>query len=640
MPGAQLQLVSYGAQDMYLTGNPQITFFKVVYRRHTNFSMEDVIIVASKIKNPLLGSIHPSIIPRSGDLLHKLSLIIRGNNTYQNNFLGNPSTAIINNVALLIDSHQIDRQYGDWIETWFELTKPNPNGTCSNITNINENSISHLSTAMDLATTHYDLHQRNISNPTSLMNTYYNARLNKLTNIMGTGASYPPTLMQKTSNCGGCFCTPNYLQEIAESNSDIGDVGVNSSFVDFAVTVDSFIGESSSFTLNSHGFSASYNSSDTVYQKSNASSISVGSILGTSTLDIPFWFSKDPGLSIPIIALQTSQIQFSVTFSNTDDADWTTEDIPSDSIFTHNGPASNINNCLNAYSNTKLKPLRDSNSNKFNLEVDISALYIYLDTDERRRFAQVSHEYLIEQVQSLRKVGGSNGTGNGLNTIDISQFTHPVKELVWIGTPYESSNIKILDNNNDPDTYSKLNTGQFAHKSGVRFQRGADSSILGGQLDPNKSVAFGNASITSPSTPASNPSAKVTDASGIFVTGLLGPSTPSSLDNCKWTLTFNDVRRLEPMDLQYYTRTQVERYHTGYGSVSCPDSIAVYSFALKPEDHQPSGTCNFSRIDNVILQRYVNNSSNNTNLRPINVYAVNYNILRIMGGLASLAYNI
>ena len=110
-----------------------------------------------------------------------------------------------------------------------------------------------------------------------------------------------------------------------------------------------------------------------------------------------------------------------------------------------------------------------------------------------------------------------------------------------------------------------MNTGQFAHKSGVRFQRGADSSILGGQLDSDKSVAFGNASITSPSTPASNPSAKVTDASGIFVTGLLGPSTPSSLDNCKWTLTFNDVRRLEPMDLQYYTRTQVERYHTGYG---------------------------------------------------------------------------
>ena len=635
MPGAQLQLVSYGAQDMYLTGNPQITFFKVVYRRHTNFSMEDVIIAASSINNPLLGGTYTSIIPRSGDLLHKLSLIIRGNKTYQNNFLGNPSTAIINNVALSIDSHQVDRQYGEWIETWFELTKPNPNGTCSNITNINENSISHLSTAMDLATTHYDLHQRNID---KINNTYYNARLNKLTNIMGTGASYPPTLMQKTSNCGGCFCTPTYLQEIADQSygTTSGTPGQNSSFVDFAVTVDSLIGQNGSFTLTG-GFNTSYSSgSNTLYESNNASQAG-GSILGTSTIDIPFWFSKDPGLSIPIIALQTSQIQFSVTFSSKDDAHWS-EDTLGDTIFTHNGPASNINNCLNAHKATDIGPLYNTGSSAFNLIVDISALYIYLDTDERRRFAQVSHEYLIEQVQSIRNVGG--GTTSVLKNIDISQFTHPVKELIWIGSPYKRSNIEIVNSSSNDDKYAQLNNGQMAHKSGVRFQRGDDSSILGGKLDSTNSVAFGNASLSRTDSPTTTGKQVLDTTPGMFVTGLLGPSTPSCLDNCKWTLTFNDVRRLEPMDLQYYTRTQVERYHTGYGSVSCPDSIAVYSFALKPEDHQPSGSCNFSKIDNILLQRYVGSDGGDSHLRPINVYAVNYNILRIMGGLASLAYNI
>ena len=88
------------------------------------------------------------------------------------------------------------------------------------------------------------------------------------------------------------------------------------------------------------------------------------------------------------------------------------------------------------------------------------------------------------------------------------------------------------------------------------------------------------------------------------------------------------------MPLQEYTRNNVERYHTGYGSVSCPDSIAVYSFALKPEEHQPSGTCNFSRIDSAFLKRETNNSTR------LNIYAVNYNILRFMAGMASLAYNL
>ena len=109
------------------------------------------------------------------------------------------------------------------------------------------------------------------------------------------------------------------------------------------------------------------------------------------------------------------------------------------------------------------------------------------------------------------------------------------------------------------------------------------------------------------------------------------------MDECDWSIEFNGQTRIGPYNLQYYTRTQVERHHTGYGSVSCPDSIAVYSFALKPEEHQPSGTCNFSKIDNVTIKR---DMANVENLRSINVYAVNYNILRIMGGMCSLAYNL
>ena len=107
------------------------------------------------------------------------------------------------------------------------------------------------------------------------------------------------------------------------------------------------------------------------------------------------------------------------------------------------------------------------------------------------------------------------------------------------------------------------------------------------------------------------------------------------------------------MDYTYFTRTQVWQHHTGYGSAfaqafgtggatrnghRAPDSIAVYSFALKPEEHQPSGTCNFSRIDNAELVRVADASPIDVE-GGYNIYAVNYNVLRIMSGMGGMAYS-
>ena len=195
MPGATLQLVSYGAQDMYLTGNPQITYFKVVYRRHTNFSMEDIII-ATMVK-PTFGGQVIQKINKIGDLVHKISLIYKAQKVYAGHGLANPTTALINYVSLVIGGHEIDRQYGHWMETYYELTKSNPNGTCSNITKIDDNSISHIASNLDVGISD-GLKKDAVGNKH-----YYDNRLNKLTNIMGTGISYPPTKFQKSSRCGG-----------------------------------------------------------------------------------------------------------------------------------------------------------------------------------------------------------------------------------------------------------------------------------------------------------------------------------------------------------------------------------------------------------------------------------------------------
>jgi hypothetical protein len=210
---------------------------------------------------------------------------------------------------------------------------------------------------------------------------------------------------------------------------------------------------------------------------------------------LQFWFCRNPGLALPLIALQYHEVKLKVRWST-----------------------------------------RDSVPDTCKLYVD----YIYLDTDERRRFAQVSHEYLIEQLQ-YQSLAASK--------INELNFNHPVKELVW--------------------------------------------------------------------------GLKASNASGA-VSGLALSSN--------YHITLNGHDRFSKRNTKYFTRTQVWQHHSGTGGVE-DHSIAVYSFALKPEEHQPSGTCNFSRIDNA--QLVCDNDFDGEGV----IFAVNYNVLRIMSGMGGLAYS-
>ena len=108
----------------------------------------------------------------------------------------------------------------------------------------------------------------------------------------------------------------------------------------------------------------------------------------------------------------------------------------------------------------------------------------------------------------------------------------------------------------------------------------------------------------------------------------------ASITTQKAQIQLNGHDRFSARDSKYFTRCQVWQHHTGFGGVTVQDSIAVYSFALKPEEHQPSGTCNFSRIDNAQLVQGTGGTTDS-----LNIYAVNYNVLRIMSGMGGLAYS-
>jgi hypothetical protein len=393
MGGGLMQLVAYGAQDIYLTGNPQITFFKVVYRRHTNFSMEAIEQTWNGTSDGADGRC-TATISRNGDLVHRMYLELDSTTIARAN-IDNPSACLITSIELEIGGQKIDKHTGLWMELWAELTEPNPSGT---------------------------------------------------TLVMNNGRT-KGTLFQKMSLMGG-------------TNGTATPDAASPSFI-----------------------------------------------------PLQFWFCRNPGLALPLIALQYHEVKV---------------------ILQH-----------------KFATFFSQGKNKLFCD------YIYLDTDERRRFAQVSHEYLIEQVQEGSLAGG---TGE-LN------FNHPVKELVWCAA-------------------SKV--------------------------------------------------AATAVASTLVPIGTSGTGT--------YKLKLNGHDRFAARDWRYFSRTQVWEHHSGAGGLDAAsagadsgrfdDSIGVYSFALKPEEHQPSGTCNFSRIDNARLE-----ATTGAGVDIDKIFAVNYNVLRIMSGMGGLAYS-
>lgn len=179
--------------------------------------------------------------------------------------------------------------------------------------------------------------------------------------------------------------------------------------------------------------------------------------------------------------------------------------------------------------------------------------YVYLDTDERRQFAQVQHEYLIEQLQ----YAGAESYSNTSVKSKLA-FNHPVKELVWVFTGHA-----------DVEDWSNFSS---------------DDATGNGQ----------------------------------------------TVDDAKLQLNGQDRFAVRPGT--YFNVVQPYQHHT-----RCPsDGIYVYSFALNPEQHQPSGSVNMSRIDNATLLLTLSSGAGSGQLH---VYAVNYNVLRIMAGMGGLAYS-
>lgn len=240
--------------------------------------------------------------------------------------------------------------------------------------------------------------------------------------------------------------------------------------------------------------------------------------------------------------------------------------------------------------------------------------YIYLDTDERRRFAQVSHEYLIEQLQFT----GDESTSTASNKIKMN-FNHPVKELVWVVQPIKNV------------TDSSAASGKVYGKQWFNYSDDLDYTyvVSGATTDVTGAWAGSNVSLIDPTTgrdAGAMPGIAAGGANNVYIP-VSFESGINPVKLCKIQLNGHD--RFSERDGRYFNLVQPYQHHENVPSVG----INVYSFGLKPEEHQPSGTCNFSRIDNATLALTLTGDTGACNIR---IFAVNYNVLRIMSGMGGL----
>lgn len=458
------QLTIISENDKYIIGNPQFTYFKAVYKRHTNFAIENMMLNFTgetyMSANSNFGKKMYCVVPKNGDLLHRMYLVVDMENNSLNdsqididNELSVTAHSLIDYIEVRIGDQLIDRHTGEWLHMFSEV-----------FTSYNKNS-----------------------------------QLCEMINLH------------------------NSVKGTHDSNK---------------------------------------------YRD------------GLVYIPLQFWFNRNAGLSIPLLALQYADVKIDVKFTSRDK--------------------------LYNLGSKKTVSIR---------KVNLLTEYIHLDREEKNLFASNSHEYLIEQVQdNLRNVIPlqpqvmDKDYESYQHKIELA-FNHPVKELFW-GIQDKQSKKSV-----NGDSYSA--TRKSCGNNIFNFWRNLDSFNRGQQI---------------------------IDA----------------------TIMLNGKELFEPRAAQYFMSVMRYQYHSGFGyadlnveknngseqndvKYSTGSGFYCYSFALDPEKHQPSGTLNFSKLDRAELRvrvkrdpyNFTNSNTDNimdVGAKMLKIYAINYNVLRIMGGQGGLAF--
>lgn len=547
MPGAVMDLLAYGTQNLMLSGVPEITFWNMTYKQYTNFAVESIEITFNGQAD--FGRRVSAIMSRVGDLAYRtylqvtLPMIGQGLTTAGTNgiwarWLDYIGEQLIAMVEIDIGGQRIDRHYGDFMHIWNQLTLDS-----------------------EAKKKYYKM----IGHTTQL--TYL----------------VDPQFAEVNGPCSGAagpaqVCAPRQA-------------------------------------------------------------------LPETTLYIPllFWFCKNPGLALPLLALQFSEVKITVDFRP-------------------------IAECLWAVSTlTETNGRNVAAANAYNQSLASASIYVdyvFLDIDERTRLAAEPADYLITQLM----YPGEESVGTSTARVKLN-LNHPVKELIFVVQP--DVNTDYCGSMQAGSTLFKLLGAQpFNYTDALDALPnsvaafGAQATTVGQNGVIDASGLFAQAGAVG-ATPAGAPwglSNMTTVATNYVYANMHNPAlgvTPPTESSVSDAGTFvlsetalnmhcygvnpvvvakiqlNGGDRFSEREGTYFDQVQPFQHHTGSGETG----INVYSFALRPQDDQPSGTCNFSRIDNATLQLVLSaNAVQNTATAKVRYYAININSLRVTGGVAGPAW--
>ena len=606
MGGGLMQLVAYGAQDVYLTGNPQITFWKVVYRRHTNFSMETIEVTLTG--NPDFGRKTTATVIRNGDLAFRVYLLITLDKVVWNTtgtilpklaWVRRLGHALVKSVDVEIGGSRIDKQYGVWMDLWYELTHDvnQDSGYAKLIGDVSD--LTDLSTpdASGNCTDEYTMYiplqfwfcrNNGLALPLIALQ-YHEVRLN---------FEFEAVNRLILFQCDDNGATPPY------SNISMKEASV---LIDY-IYLDSV--ERRRFAQVGHEYlieQVQFTGTESVSGSVNASSVQVKSKLGFNhpTKEL-VWCVRNANFVGDDKSSGASVGHAFLAYTN-NDAEWSETALQNAANNLANGmlhPAGSSTALVSAALTSPIVSLALTSS--------VYVADIATSSTHNVRFnvfvaGTPSSNYLNFQRYPLY-AGATSATGatvfNFADYIDEVQVNFDV-----VGPTFTATVLKHHLNLNDVSVPVTSN------------------SLIDNRYNTNAT---------------GNPNDVVVIQPNNYGLRLDGAGNPVS----SGTIQLNGHDRFDARLSGYFNYVQPLQHHTH----SPVDGVNVYSFGLHPEQHQPSGTCNLSRIDNTVLSLRLADPLRNkfgaTSTLVVDItdadlwtFAFSYNILRIMSGMGGLAYS-
>ena len=618
-----MQLVAYGAQDIYLTGNPQITFFKVVYRRHTNFSMETIkqnISGQSFIGIDNVNNKATVTISRNGDLVTGVFVLAKQRDA--NNTVGLCGDSIVEDVEIEIGGQRVDKHFKEWNQIWSELTTPisKADGYKYMSGSFNNNLITGGDTKQDMV--RYPLNFWFCRNPGLALPLialqyheiqmkftwgvgFYNSSKNDNLTRTTQGLTAQHTVevwadyvyLDTDERRRFSQVSHEYLIEQLQIQKE-KDVSADSFKLNLEHPIKEIIWTTPTDTpMTDHKIKFSINGHDRFYERDKEYFM----------LEQPYkYHTSIPGYNIkereePVLL--------------------------NESIFSKEYTFQSRNGALDVFGN-------DDNNNVFNnLELDDRTSSSSTLTTNTSKFLFVSggtsaNPSIDFKVGDIVRV---NYFKSETYTIESTGFTNTDQVEYWSGAIVDAAD---GDNLND-------NRQILLHTPHISLYTDSNGDVINDinlkrkntNVTPNELEEITDSFVDRLGVTVSSQEKKVENHVRNLTVLEVFKSTTLKTGKTLYEIKFNDNIGLTAGVDDRVSFEIIARVQSPVSRCSqLKKDIYVYSFSLEPEEHQPSGSCNFSRIDSAKLLF-------NKTATISNIYAVNYNILRIMSGMGGLAYS-